>query len=112
MTRRPLTPLRKLKLFEGAQGKCHLCDLKIQVGERWEVEHVIPLAMGGADDESNMRPAHVDCHKEKTRDDRRNLAKVDRLRAKHLGAWKPSGFRKLPPGWKYSWRLGRATRVE
>lgn len=105
--RRPLTPLRRLKLFEAAAGVCHLCGQKIQIGQTWEVEHRIPLAMGGADDETNMSPAHVACHAEKTRVDRRDLAKVDRIRAKHRGAWKRSGFRKPPPNSHHDWRLGR-----
>jgi len=100
--RRTLTPLQRLKVFEAARAYCHLCGQKIQVGERWEVEHRIPLAMGGADDETNMSPAHVACHVEKTRVDRRDLAKVDRIRAKHRGAtrstWPKSKWRRKVNG--------------
>ena len=42
--------------------------------------------LGGADDESNMAPAHLDCHKGKSNIDARNLAKVRRIHAKHIGA--------------------------
>lgn len=41
---------------------CHICGYPGGT----EVDHVEPLAEGGADDESNLRPAHVECHKRKT----------------------------------------------
>lgn len=44
-------------------GICHVCEYP---GSD-EVDHVIPLAEGGADDDSNLRPIHSDpCHREKT----------------------------------------------
>ena len=92
--RRSLTSLQRLALFEKRGGVCHLCEQKIQVGEKWEVEHRIPLAMGGADDEANMFPAHVKCHAIKSKTDAGNLAKVNRTRAKHRGAWKTSTWPK------------------
>lgn len=92
MKRRRLTDLQRLAVFEKARGRCSLCKLKIQVGQKWEVEHRIPLAMGGADDETNMAPAHKACHSTKSKTDAGNLAKVTRIRAKHLGAQKPSSW--------------------
>ncbi len=106
-SRRPLSDMRRLKLFQDKRGVCHLCEQKIQVGQKWEVEHVIPLALGGADDETNMAPAHKSCHGEKSKVDAGNLAKANRRRAKHLGASKPRGFPKPPEGYRYDWKLGR-----
>lgn len=105
--RRSLSPLARLRIFERAKGVCHLCKQRIQVGERWEVEHPIALAMGGADDETNMAPAHKKCHAGKTAEDAGDLAKAKRRKAKHVGAWKRSGFRKPPPGSHHDWKLGR-----
>jgi 5-methylcytosine-specific restriction protein A len=31
-----------------------------------QVDHVVPLAEGGADDESNLAPIHESCHRQKT----------------------------------------------
>jgi 5-methylcytosine-specific restriction enzyme A len=43
-------------------GCCHLCG---NPGAT-EVDHVVPLAEGGADDETNLAPVHEGCHREKT----------------------------------------------
>ncbi len=100
--RKGFTDLQRLKIFEAAKGVCHICELKIQAGEKWDVEHKRPRSMGGTDDPANLGPAHVACHKDKSRAEAPVLAKVLRQRAKHIGAHKPRGFPKPPPGYKYS----------
>jgi 5-methylcytosine-specific restriction protein A len=102
--RRPLSPMRRLRVFEAAGGLCHLCGLRIQVGEKWEVEHRRALALGGEDDDANLSPAHKSCHAEKTTDDLARTAKAKRMKAKHLGIRKRSTFPKPPPGYEYDWR--------
>ena len=97
--RRSLSPLQRLKVFEAAKGVCHLCEQRIQVGQKWDVEHVRPLALGGADDESNMRPAHKTCHAGKTKADAASWSKAKRCAAKQLGIRKRSTFPKPPPGY-------------
>lgn len=86
MTRRARTTLQRARLFEDHRGRCHICECKIQVGEKWEVEHVIPLEIGGDDSDDNLAPAHVKCHKAKTKADARDIAKCRRVAAKHKGA--------------------------
>lgn len=103
MTRRTWTPRRKLAVFDAHSGRCHLCHGKIDgTRESWELEHIIPLAMGGADDETNVAPAHVACHRAKTTKDAGQIAKANRVRAKHNGAARPKST--LPgskaSGWK------------
>jgi hypothetical protein len=49
---------------------------------------VIPIAFGGADAPPNVKPIHIDCHKDKTRVDARNLAKAKRVAAKHTGQYR------------------------
>ena len=79
MTKRTtITGKRRAEIFRDAGGMCHLCARKIAEGEAWEVEHPKPLGLGGADDASNWRPAHVDCHAGKTRSDIRIMRKADR----------------------------------
>lgn len=92
MTRRSLTQLQRAAIFERFGGICHLCGVKVRLGEPWDAEHVIPLAMGGEDGGDNLKPAHRSCHAAKTATDKRDLAKVARIRAKHIGAKKRSTF--------------------
>ncbi len=89
MTRRAMTALRRARVFDAAHGICHLCRIAIKTGEAWEVEHVIALECGGTDDDANLRPAHVACHKIKTADDHKAGAKLKRVRARHIGAHVP-----------------------
>lgn len=107
-----LSTTRRLALFLAHGGICHICGGKI-VGKLWEVEHVIPLKTGGADDESNMRPAHKVCHAGKTAVDLGNLAKSKRLEARRHGirprrsnplpGSKASGLRKRMNGTVEKW---------
>lgn len=91
MGRRSLSARERARLFSLHEGICHLCDGRIDgTREAWEIEHVLPLALGGDDSDENRKPAHVKCHKAKTRDDIGSIRKADRQRAKHLGA-KPKG---------------------
>lgn len=83
--RRKLSVMRRLKVFEDAGGACHICGLKVCVGEPWDVEHVIPLALGGEDTAANMRPAHKLCHSVKTVADASSWSKAKRVKAKSLG---------------------------
>ena len=87
MKRRSLTAKERLRLFNLHGGICHLCNGKIDgVCEAWEIEHPTALSMGGADDDANMKPAHVHCHRPKTADDLGRLAKAKRCEARYLGA--------------------------
>jgi 5-methylcytosine-specific restriction protein A len=83
-----MTQAKRVRIFDAAKGICYLCSNKIELGEAWEVEHPIALELGGSDQEADLRPAHVDCHKPKTRGDRQKIAKVHRVRARHIGAHK------------------------
>ena len=94
MTRRRLSRLQRTKVFDSTNGNCCLCGLEIQAGrgQRWIVEHIKPLWLGGLDDESNMGPAHERCAIQKTVGEAPVKAKSDRVRAKHLGIRKRGGF--------------------
>ncbi len=99
MKRRTLSTAQKVALFIAAQCRCHICNAIIHpAAERWEVEHVIPLAMGGADNETNMRPSHIACHKVKSATGSTDLAKAKRIEARH------KGIRKTPTLTNRKWR--------
>jgi 5-methylcytosine-specific restriction endonuclease McrA len=104
MTRRRLSPKARAQIFTDAKGLCHICGGKIF--KTWEVEHVIPLALGGADEPSNMKPAHPVCHKAKTKIDVASTAKAKRLERRQMGIKKRTGFWK-PKGARYDWTAGK-----
>lgn len=86
----PVPPRVRLRVFERYGGKCYLSGRKIMPGDRWEIEHVKALIMGGENRESNLAPALAAPHREKTNRDLADKSKADRVRKKHLGIWPKS----------------------
>lgn len=78
------------RVFLRAGGRCYLSGRKIMPGDKWELEHVKPLSMGGEHRERNLRPALIAAHREKTKAEAADRAKADRIRRKHLGTWPKS----------------------
>jgi len=78
-------PHVRARIFDRYKGVCYLSNTVIRAGDAWEVEHILALCNGGEHRESNMAPALVAPHKDKTRADRRVKAKNDRVRKKHIG---------------------------
>lgn len=108
--RRSLSPMRKLAVFERALGICHLCERRIRSGEKWELEHIRAIGLLGADDETNMAPAHVECHAPKTADDVARIAKAKRQAASH---WNIKQSKRPMDGSKASpWRKRMSGKVE
>jgi 5-methylcytosine-specific restriction endonuclease McrA len=101
IARRRLSTADRVRIFQASAGLCHICGGKIHVGEAWDVSHEIPLELCGADDDTNMRPAHRKCHRIRTSEtDIPDIARAKRREAKHLGAkvkrpWHPTKKRKL-----------------
>lgn len=85
---------------------CHLCSREIGPGEKWDLDHVVALINGGENRESNLRPSHRKCHKEKTARDVAEKAKVAAVRKKHLGITAPK--KPIPsPGFPKSEKAAR-----
>lgn len=91
---------------------CHLCKGVIEPGrEPWEADHVIARSIGGGDG-GNVLPAHKRCHDQKTHEtDTPRAAKVKRVRDKHNGIERKSGFRRVA-GVKFNWKTGRNEAIE
>ena len=54
---------RRARIMYAHRGVCHVCHLP----GADQIDHITPLAWGGADDESNLAPIHAEpCHKAKT----------------------------------------------
>jgi 5-methylcytosine-specific restriction protein A len=92
-------PRVRVRVFERYEGRCYLSGRKIMGGEKWELEHVKALTNGGENRESNLAPALVAPHREKTKDDLAEKSKVYRMKAKHLGQW-PKGQRIMSRGFE------------
>jgi len=76
---------------------CHLCKCEIQVGQKWDLDHVKALINGGENRETNLRPAHRKCHVGKTALDLAEKAKVAAIRKKHIGITRPKQTIKSAP---------------
>lgn len=91
--RRPLSPTARLAIFTEHRGVCDICGGIIDgVREPWDLDHRIPLALGGEDEPDNLRPVHAKCHRgagSKTSVDVARIAKAKRVERKHMGAAKP-----------------------
>lgn len=100
--RSKLSKKQRLSVFLKHAGQCYLCGLMIRPGETWEVEHILPVGLGGDNGDENLRPAHTKCHKPKTAGDVGKMRKADRVRAKHFGAKQKSGS--IPGSKKSGWK--------
>ena len=62
---------------------CACCGLPILV-PMIEFDHIVAICNGGENRESNIRPVHLWCHREKTRADMQRKAADYRKRRKHV----------------------------
>jgi len=63
MARRFATKRQRLELFLYQQGLCALCGDPL--GDRYEVDHVVPFSKDGPTETWNMQAVHSDCHRKK-----------------------------------------------
>jgi 5-methylcytosine-specific restriction protein A len=80
-----IPPRVRLRVFEAAKGICHSCGRQIQAGQKWQCDHVQALINGGENREANLAPIHDACHKDKTKADVKEKAKIASIRKRHLG---------------------------
>jgi 5-methylcytosine-specific restriction protein A len=84
----PIPPRVRVRVWERAEGRCQAgCGRKLfPPADRWECDHVVALANGGAHAESNLQVACQWCHRAKTSHDVAEKAAVARKIKKHIGA--------------------------
>lgn len=80
----------KLRVFERAGGRCALSGRRIRPTDEWDLDHIVPLHLGGLHREDNLQVVIREAHREKTSREMTAKAKADRIRAKHLGIYPPS----------------------
>jgi 5-methylcytosine-specific restriction protein A len=78
-------PSVRLRIYQNAGGVCHISGRKIQVGEEWDCDHVIPLADDGENRETNLRPAIKAFHRKKTSAENSARAVTRKSQMKHIG---------------------------
>lgn len=114
-----MSKARRVRIFLKEDGRCHLCGEKVQIGQLFEVEHVIPWALSFDDSDDNLKVAHTVCHKTmKTGDDVKRIAKAKRQagetgqqarRAIKGGSMKSRPFPKIKTTWPKRPFKGRET---
>lgn len=56
-------------LLKSQKGKCRQCGLYFKDGDQLEVDHRIPVSLGGTDLYVNLQLLHRHCHDQKTATD-------------------------------------------
>jgi hypothetical protein len=72
-------------IYDLTEGVCHLCSKRLswsnygQHGERgaWQVDHIVPKALGGSDEDHNLAPACIPCNQEKGHETRLAIARFN-----------------------------------
>jgi hypothetical protein len=93
--RRKLTPSQKAEIMAEQGGACYACSEPLEDGDDpTEYDHVLALALGGADTVENICAMHRSCHRGhdgKTSRDIRMVRKADRQGKAHRGEKKRKG---------------------
>lgn len=101
-----------MRIFDHHNGRCHITSREIDVlKDEWHAEHIRSLRDGGENRETNLAPALVEPHKEKTAAERKRGSKADRIREKRLGIFK-SKWPPVPGGRKTRFRKPMAGKTE
>ena len=100
--RRKMTPTRVLKIWEAHKGQCVTCGGQIDgTRDRWFIEHIRALELGGEDQDANCGPAHWTCKDAKDADDHGRASKAKRAKRNDLGIRPQTltgqGFKRFSP---------------
>ncbi len=66
MGRYPIISKKVAKLLKRQKGKCSECELYFTMEEKMEIDHIIPIRVGGLDIERNQQLLHLHCHDKKS----------------------------------------------
>ena len=104
MKRQSFSTTFRLSLFLDRSGTCEGCSQRIQAGQAWDIDHILPLALGGTNEPNNLQILCKPCHQTKTHhSDIPRIAKIKRLKAKHLGA-SSSAYLPIPGSKSSPWK--------
>jgi hypothetical protein len=61
----PITAKQRNRIFERCEGKCAYCTGQLLYNDPWHIDHIVPLAKGGSNEESNLTLACARCNVKK-----------------------------------------------
>lgn len=85
MTRRRFSSTALMARLLSFDGKCAACGCKTGGANGLEWDHIIPLKLGGEDTLENLQPLCKACHKPKTAEDLKHIAKSKRMQQRQAG---------------------------
>lgn len=57
---------KEMKLLLNKQSnKCPICKCPIYFGDEIEIDHIVPLSIGGLDERNNLQAVHMSCNRKK-----------------------------------------------
>lgn len=109
MTRRSMSPARRKRILERDNHACTVCTDR---EGPFEIDHHLPLWLGGTDTDDNLRTLCKNCHKGETKASSKARAKCKRLngatgRKRHKRKILSLKFPPRPDGYEYRWPKGR-----
>lgn len=97
---------------EAAVQQTGLCPCGLVLTGNCELDHIVPLGLGGDNDLDNLCWRHRACHTYKTRADIAAIAKAERIRRKRDGSWKKKGPKLQSRGFDSRFRKRLDGKVE
>jgi RNA-directed DNA polymerase len=73
----PEIPMRVATLLKNQKGVCPICGYSFRDGDKMDVDHIIPKAIGGKDEYKNLQLLHRHCHQKKTAIDLKKIRELD-----------------------------------
>jgi 5-methylcytosine-specific restriction endonuclease McrA len=90
-----MTKKRRAEAFLACRGRCVACGERL-TGD-YQVDHRVPLALGGSEAVENLECLHVECHSAKTKTDVKRIAKAVRIAKKNgLQPWDRKPRKPIP----------------
>ncbi len=89
MIRRHIGTKERTRIWERFNRTCQMCFRPTDI-KGVDLDHHIPLEIGGDDTEENLRPLCRPCHRLKTAGDATDIARAKARQAKHRGLKAPS----------------------
>lgn len=78
--RKAMTPARRARVLAEHGERCHACQT---TDGPFQIDHWVPLFLGGSEDEENLRPLCEPCHMAKTKKENHVRGKINRLSGKN-----------------------------